>query len=303
MSRLHHWFGLAAIGVLLTGCVAQDKYSALQLDRDRLAEQLGIAQQAANSERAKSDAYQRQLEMLGNTGNSKDALLANQAQQVGELQKQLEELNSKYRDALNRPVMVGGPLPAPLANELSEFARQNPDLVDFDAARGAVKFKSDVSFSTGSADLTDKAKNAIARFAAILNSAAAAGYELNVVGHTDNMKVVNPQTIAKGHLDNWYLSSHRAISVGKELQAHQVGSQRIAVVGYADQRPVSSNASESGRAQNRRVEVVILPNTIRSAAVTSERAPSRASAPRRAPALPFNKDTSVGVDRGGALNK
>ena len=68
---------------------------------------------------------------------------------------------------MNRPV-GGTALPEPLSNELSEFARQNPDLVDFDAARGIVKFKSDVTFSSGSAEVTPKAKEVIARFSQIL---------------------------------------------------------------------------------------------------------------------------------------
>ena len=48
-------------------------------------------------------------------------------------------------------------LPEPLNNELTEFAKQNPDLVDFDSARGIVKFKSDVTFATGSAELQPEA--------------------------------------------------------------------------------------------------------------------------------------------------
>ena len=61
--------------------------------------------------------------------------------------------------------------------------------VDFDSARGIVKFKSDITFTSGSADLTPRAAEAISRFAGILNSAAAGGYELQVAGHTDNQQV------------------------------------------------------------------------------------------------------------------
>src|SRR5213076_2910711 len=145
------------------------------------------------------------------------------------LHSQLDALNSKYADAMNRPA-GGTALPAELSNTLSQFAQQNPDLVDFDAARGIVKFKSDVTFASGDATVTPKAKEVIGRFAQILNSPSASGYELMVAGHTDNTRVVNPNTLRAGHLDNWYLSSHRAITVSKELFAHSVGSQRVAVV-------------------------------------------------------------------------
>ena len=81
-----------------------------------------------------------------------------------------------------------------------------------------------------------------------------------VAGHTDAMPVNRAETIKQGHRDNWYLSAHRAISVGKALQKSQVSAFRLAMVGYADQRPLASNATEDGRAKNRRVELLILPN-------------------------------------------
>jgi hypothetical protein len=74
------------------------------------------------------------------------------------------------------------------------------------------------------------------------------------------MPVNRAETIKQGHRDNWYLSAHRAISVGKALQKNQVSAYRLAMVGYADQRPVASNATEDGRAKNRRVELLILPH-------------------------------------------
>src|SRR5207248_2241253 len=149
--------------------------------------------------------------------------------------------------------------------------------------------KSDVTFASGDATVTSRAKEVIGRFSQILNSPAANGYELMVAGHTDNTRVSNPSTLKNGHLDNWYLSAHRAITVGAELRQHNVNPQRLAVVGYADQRPVASNASESGKAQNRRVEVLILPTTIRSSSFASS-GNTPAAAPRRA--VNMNKDAA-----------
>jgi chemotaxis protein MotB len=281
-------FSLTA-GVLFTGCVSQEKYNALKLDRDRYAEQLGQAQNEASSARSEADAYKNQLATIGQSGNSKEAMILNLTNQNNDLQRQLDDLNHRYADAMNRT----GPslLPQAVNDALSEFARQNPDLVDFDAARGIVKFKSDVTFSPGSADVTPKAKEAISRFSQILNSPACVGFELIVAGHTDNTNVVNPTTIQAGHKNNWYLSAHRAIAVGSELQTDRVNSQRIAVTGYADQRPIASNASESGKAQNRRVEVLILPSQVRG---TSSVAQTPAATPKAAVSKPkFNKDAAI----------
>ncbi|MGH7178851.1 MAG: OmpA/MotB family protein, partial [Tepidisphaeraceae bacterium] len=132
--------------------------------------------------------------------------------------------------------------------------------------------------------LTGKAKEVITRFASILNSGSASGYELLVAGHTDNQRVVNPRTISAGHKDNWFLSAHRAISVAEALMSDRVSPQRIGVVGYAEQRPIASNGSETTRAQNRRVEVLILPTTVRGGPVATDTHPAT---PRN-----LNKDTA-----------
>jgi chemotaxis protein MotB len=189
-------------------------------------------------------------------------------------------------------------LPEPLSNALSAFAAQNPDLVEFDASRGVVKFKSDVTFPVGNATVTPKAKEVLGRFASILNSAGADGYELLVAGHTDSTPVTNPTTIRSGNPDNWYLSAHRAISVGRELIMDGVSSSRMGVVGYADKRPVASNSTESGKAQNRRVEVLILPTTVHAPAVATTSEP-RAHRTHKTPAdaqpaaAQLNKDATM----------
>jgi chemotaxis protein MotB len=298
-----HLLTLAAVTLLAGGCVSQEKYNALKLDRDRYAEQLGQAQNEASSARSEADAYKNQLAALGNSGTSKEAMILNLTNQNSELQRQIDDLNRKYAEAVSK-VGAASPLPEKLTSELSEFARQNPDLVDFDAARGIVKFKSDVTFSPGSAEVTPKAKEAISRFAQILNSPTASGYELMVAGHTDNTNVVNPATIQAGHKNNWYLSAHRAIAVGNEMMSDRVNAQRLAVTGYADQRPIASNASESGKAQNRRVEVLILPTQVRSTGGTVASTPAAPAAPKKAKQT-FNKDATpaASVERAPVLNK
>jgi len=299
MARMFHLVGVAALGLIMTGCVSQEKYNALKLDREALAVQLGQAQANERAARAEADILKNQIASLGQNSGNFEGLINNLNSENATLRAQLNELNAKYAEAINRP-LGGTALPAALTNELSAFAAQNPDLVEFDAARGIVKFKSDVTFATGSAELQPKAREVIGRFAGILNSANASSYELLVAGHTDNARVSNPATIAAGHKDNWYLSSHRAISVGSALQSQNVSPQRIGVVGYADQRPVASNASEAGKAQNRRVEVLILPTQIRGGESTvaspGQAAPGTAQ-PRR------NKDATVGTDPRSPFNK
>lgn len=298
MARMHQFLALAALSFGLTGCVTStDKYTAVKLENEALRSQLGDAQSQASRAEAERNAYKNQLAQFADGTNSKDALLANQAQQIANLSAQYADLNAKYQEVIGRAGNSVA-LPAPLTHALDGFAHDNPELVDFDSARGIVKFKTDFTFATGSADLTDKAKSAIARFATILNSDAARSYELMVAGHTDNTPVVN-QTTKQKHPDNWYLSAHRAIAVGDELIKHNVSPQRVADVGYADQRPIASNTTSEGKAQNRRVEVLILPSTVRSTVVSNHN-PAKTVAPKK---VTGNKDELAPIDRGPAFNK
>lgn len=298
MARMFQWVGISFIGVASLGCVSQEKYNALKLDRDQYAERLGTAERDARASSAEAEAYKRQLESISRGSADSVALVTNQAAQISDLQRENDELNRKYADAMNRTVGQAA-LPVALNDALTQFARQNADMVDFDSARGVVKFKSDVTFATGSAEVTAKAQDVITRFSQILNSAAASNYELMVVGHTDNQRVVNTKTIALGHKDNWYLSAHRAISVSESLQRERVSPTRLEVAGFADERPIASNSSEGGRSQNRRVEVLILPTTVHAGMAA---APASATAPRHASQAKLNKDVAD-VDMRPHLNK
>jgi len=252
--------GTLCLGLFSVGCVNVDKYEALRLERDGLRQQLDRSQTEVSASNAKAASYKVQLDQLMAGGVSGNALTQNLQQQNTQLQLQLADYERRYNDLVNK-VGQGPALPAALTSELTAFANENSELVDFDAQKGIVKFKSDVTFASGDATLKPDAKQAIDRFSKILNSNTARNYELFVAGHTDNKPVSNPATL-KLHPNNWYLSSHRAISVGNELIKSGVTARRIGVVGYADQRPISSNDTPAGMAANRRVEVLILPTTI-----------------------------------------
>jgi outer membrane protein OmpA-like peptidoglycan-associated protein len=73
---------------------------------------------------------------------------------------------------------------------------------------------------------------------------------IDVDGHTDS---------TGGAAYNQGLSERRAASVANSLGSQGVDQRRMSAVGYGPDRPIASNASESGRAQNRRVEISIAP--------------------------------------------
>lgn len=254
-------FGAALLCSGLIGCASKEDLTALKMDRDNLAEQLAAV--TAESERNKQMAagYREQI-ANGNLGSEAEAAqIENFRNQVAQLTAERDELMGKYQSLLEK-IGTGPALPPVLTHELTAFADANRDYLSFDAQGGIVKFKSDVTFASGDAELTADAKGVIGKFASILNGPIAKNYRLEIAGHTDNVPVSSGLTKSKGHKDNWFLSSHRAISVAQALMSQGITQQRIGVTGYADQRPVASNTDAGGRQQNRRVEVLILPTTV-----------------------------------------
>ena len=77
-------------------------------------------------------------------------------------------------------------------------------------------------------------------------------WHILVEGHTDNQPISTPR-----YLSNWELSSARATSVTRYLISRGIAPQRLSAIGYADTRPITSNADDVGRGRNRRVALVL----------------------------------------------
>ena len=82
-------------------------------------------------------------------------------------------------------------------------------------------------------------------------------YDLRIEGHTDNIPIHNPEFDS-----NWELSSARATRLARIfLSTGAIVPNRISAAGYAEYHPVAPNDTAAGRAENRRVDLVILPRT------------------------------------------
>jgi chemotaxis protein MotB len=106
-------------------------------------------------------------------------------------------------------------------------------------------------FDSGSAVLKPESHAALDRIASILSIRT---YKLRIEGHTDNIPIHTAQLAS-----NWELSTARATEIVRVLIVeHQFAPERLAVAGYAQYHPIASNLTAQGRAQNRRVDIVVL---------------------------------------------
>jgi outer membrane protein OmpA-like peptidoglycan-associated protein len=112
-----------------------------------------------------------------------------------------------------------------------------------------VTMPQDILFATGSATLTPTLIGDLGDVARSLN--AYPNTTVQVVGHTDN---------TGDAAYNQRLSEQRAQSVASVLISSGVAPARVQIVGRGENNPIASNQTPEGRAQNRRVEIIITPN-------------------------------------------
>jgi chemotaxis protein MotB len=106
-------------------------------------------------------------------------------------------------------------------------------------------------FDSGAATIKPEGLAALDRIASIL---AIRTYKLRIEGHTDNVPIHTSQMAS-----NWELSTARATELVRLLiSGHRFAPERLSAAGYAEYHPIATNLTAQGRAQNRRVDIVIL---------------------------------------------
>lgn len=105
-------------------------------------------------------------------------------------------------------------------------------------------------FAPGDAAINSEAETVIAALAESLKNDST---PIRVEGHTDSTPIANAKFSS-----NWELSTARAASVLQKLVEKGIAPARLSAAGYGGFQPVADNETPEGRAQNRRVDVVIL---------------------------------------------
>jgi len=127
--------------------------------------------------------------------------------------------------------------------------------VAFDPAAGTitVTLPNSILFDSGKANLKTATSRELDHIYSVLREKYA-GKQIDVVGHTDTDPIRKTKDLWK---DNWELSAERALTVARYLIQQGIAENKIRAVGCGESRPIASNASSSGKAKNRRVEIVV----------------------------------------------
>jgi chemotaxis protein MotB len=239
--------------VALAGCTDWEgmyngkvkELNAKQAELEQANKDAAAAKKACDDRQAELDSQNTQLKQrlaaLGQDLSSKTGDLA-------AAQKRMEEMRKAQEAAEKR------------AAQFREMVAKFKSMIDAGKLQVEirdglmlVKLPDNILFDPGKTDLKPAGKDAIRQVTQIL--AGIEGRKFQVAGHTDNIPIKSAK-----FKSNWELSASRAVEVAKIMIENGMEPKRLSAAGYADQLPVATNDSDDGRRQNRRIEIVVVPN-------------------------------------------
>jgi outer membrane protein OmpA-like peptidoglycan-associated protein len=188
------------------------------------AQQAQIEAQQEALKRAQADAAAAQAEAAAANARAAQAAAEHSAQQATD---QTEQMRERLRAQLSQVLQTQ------------------------ETARGLIVNMSDVLFDSGKYTLKPEAREKLAKVSGIL--LAYPNLKVQVEGYTDNIG---------GDQYNLTLSQQRGDAVRDYLVSQSVGPDNISATGYGLSNPIADNATSAGRAQNRRVQMVVSGNAI-----------------------------------------
>jgi len=248
--------------ILLSSCVSQKKYAALEAKQKETQDMLNSATVKLNACLAQSETMKEQIVDLRNTNNSlidtQGNLTTLSAKGAENLEKSLEQMKEKdlqiksFRDAINKKDSVTLALVTSLKGAIGNL---NDEDIEINVEKGVVyvSISDKLLFNSGRWDVTNRAKEVLGKVATVVKNKPE--IEFMVEGHTDS-KPISTSVIE----DNWDLSVKRATSVVRILQEEfGVPPERMVAAGRSYYVPLASNDTAEGRARNRRTRIVVLP--------------------------------------------
>lgn len=215
-----------------------EKLAALRETEARLSSDLDAARKTLDGER--SAWIEEKAALMGDRARLKSSVaeMEGALREAAERRAQAEARVAQFRELLQK------------FQKLIDAGQLRVKIVD---GRMVVELATDILFASGKADLSEAGKASLAQVGAVLASLDDRSFQ--VEGHTDNVPIQTDKFPS-----NWELASARSIVVVKTLVAAGVPANRMSAASFADTRPVADNANVDGRASNRRIEIVLVPD-------------------------------------------
>jgi chemotaxis protein MotB len=237
-------------------CVSSKKFKASEAKVDSLTTELTSTKSALASQTANLNAANAKIGDLNSQVSSLTAQNAALAPDAARYLKLKAEHQAEI-DALNEKLAEKGTNIDEVQQKVIEGFSQLADsgiAVTLQHGFLYVDLPERLLFKEGSAKLGVDSKKALSPLASVLNNYPRV--QIYVIGNTDTANIHNA-TFA----DNWSLSTERANSVVRVFRdTYHIDPARLLAAGKSKYAPIASNATKAGRAQNRRIQLIIDPN-------------------------------------------
>jgi len=256
---------LAASAVVLgmTSCVSKKQYEALSTNYKQCIENIGERQREIQDLKSQNASLTSENNLLKSQHDalksSLDACLSNSGKSSANIDKLVGEINSSnsYIKQLIASNAKNDSLNLALSNKLKRSLDNVADNdVQVKVLKGVVmiSLSDKMLYKTGDYNVLPAAQEVLGKVAKVINDYDK--YSVLIEGNTDNVGL-NSSSLPR---DNWDLSALRGTSVAKVLQTQfGVDPSRITAGGRSEYNPKATNMSVSGRAENRRTEIIIMP--------------------------------------------
>ncbi len=249
-----------AFALLCASCVSPMKHQQAVAERDRALERVTMLEASASSLEKERVAVVDELEDLRIAREEAERSVAELSEARGELEQNLgareAELAQRNRELSELRGTYDG-----LVNDLqSEVASGR---IEIERLREGLRMKlpQEVLFPPGSGTLSSQGRQVVAKLAKRLLETP---HRIEVQGHTDGVPISG--RLAQQYPTNWELAGARAAAVVRVLEESGVPGSRLTATSYGDAHPVAGNETPAGRANNRRIELRLIPETAGAAA-------------------------------------
>jgi len=234
------WLGWLLFVLVTAGVAAFVWYLYLPLRKERAAlqEKVQAGDERTRQANRKLSEAQAALSELKVSQEQLSGQLVQTRAEKEKIEAELKRLQGELSAKLQPEIQAGN----------VRIVRRGNDLV--------VDLADKILFDSGKPEVHESGKKVLGQVAPTL--AQLHEYTIQVAGHTDSTRVVNPATQER-FPTNWELSTARATNVVRYLQeTGKVPGERLAALGFAEYRPAASNATAEGRQLNRRIELVLM---------------------------------------------
>ena len=257
---------LSSVGFLVIGCAPDRQLIDQNALLDKELKHARIELQAAEEKLKTRDAELVKLQQTNSRCNdeltdlqSKYSYLKNINLRLSENVEQLSNDLEKKKSVIklqNKVIRLLDDTKKTIETSLKdEIAARQIELVEMKDTLKVV-FIDKILFDSGSIDINDQGKKLL-----LVVAESVRGHKDQMVvveGHTDN-KPLGP-TLKEKFPSNWELSTARAAAVVRFLQQEgRLQPERLSARGYSFYRPLTTNNTEEGRSQNRRIEIILGP--------------------------------------------